>query len=99
MAESFDTEWAHTRSLLAAKTVKDMLIQADRDTWTPLQIKAHFFNDHAVWYRLSQLTLNMQKYVMMSPAYAKHNPQEDYQAAFNGDREKQDFCMANFKTC
>ena len=41
----------------------------------------------------------MQRYVMMSPAYKKHNDQEVYLKAFNGDKEAQDFCMINFKTC
>ena len=31
----FDTEWKHTSSLLVSKTVKDMILQAQIDDWSP----------------------------------------------------------------
>ena len=41
----FNTEWKHTSSLLVSKTVKDLVIQNGKETWTHDMIESVFFKD------------------------------------------------------
>ena len=96
---NFNTEWAHSATLLVAKTVKDIVIGTAQEELTQEMINDIFFKDQAVWLKLNQLVLSMQRYVLNSDIYAELNPEPHFQKAHSGDKEAQDFCMLNYKTC
>ena len=53
-----------------AKTVKDIVIGTALEELTQEMINDIFFKDQAVWLKLNQLVLSMQRYVLKSDIYA-----------------------------
>ena len=94
----WNSSWQHTKQLLIAKTVKDVILRAGFEEWSFETISDHFFVEQSVWLALNSIVLAMQRTVLREPQYGNLVENKKFHEALV-DKQAEDFCMVNYKVC